>query len=216
LVVVGNEYLATRAKKAGAAWVESVPTVIDLERYPSPKKFNAAGAVPRIVWIGSPGTVPYLARLAEPLAALARRCDFALRVVGGKLTLPGINIECVDWTENSEVASIAEGDIGIMPLRDTPWERGKCGYKLIQYMACGLPVVASPVGVNQQIVREGENGFLASNNGEWVACLERLLLDPQLRAQMGAAGRQRVESEYCVQVTASRYGRLLSEAALPG
>jgi glycosyltransferase involved in cell wall biosynthesis len=91
-----------------------------------------------------------------------------------------------------------------MPLLDSPWERGKCGYKLIQYMACGLPVVASPVGVNSVIVREGVNGFLASADEEWAVALETLIRDAALRQRMGSAGRQRVEDEYCVQQTAPR------------
>lgn len=213
LVVAGNEYLAARARQAGAAKVEIVPTVIDLDRYPKPNGSESQSATPRIVWIGSPATVPFLARLSESLRALARQHDFILRVVGGKLGLPGVNVECIEWAETSEVARIAESDIGIMPLRDTLWERGKCGYKLIQYMACGLPVVASPVGVNGEIVRDGSNGFLAQSDEEWTLHLARLLGDPELRFRMGAVGRQRVEAEYCVQVTASRYASLLSCAA---
>jgi glycosyltransferase involved in cell wall biosynthesis len=126
--------------------------------------------------------------------------------------LPGVDVECVDWTEDSEVTSIAECDVGIMPLNDTPWERGKCGYKLIQYMACGLPVVASPVGVNREIVRDDENGYLAKEPSDWVSRLGRLLANPQLRLTMGRSGRHRVESEYCVQHMAPRYVALLRRA----
>jgi len=214
LVVAGNRYLAQRAVDAGAPWVEVLPTVIDIERYGAPVRASPIHTVPRIVWIGSPGTVRYLAALAWPLAALAQRFDFVLRVVGGKLEMPGVKIECVDWSEETEVASIAGCEVGIMPLTDTPWERGKCGYKLIQYMACGLPVVASPVGVNREIVRDGENGFLAREPGDWVDCLERLLADSGLRQSMGRAGRQRVELEYCVQQAAPRWVTLLQKAAV--
>lgn len=212
LVVGGNEYLAARACEAGAPWVEVLPTVIDLERYAAPSGGSEANPVPRIVWIGSPGTVPYVARLAEPLAALAWRHRFVLRIVGGQLALPGVDVECLDWTEDSEVARITECEVGIMPLSDSPWERGKCGYKLIQYMACGLPVVASPVGVNRDIVREGESGFLAQEPADWVDRLGRLLDDAQLRHTMGRRGRQRVEQDYCVQQVAPRLIRLLRDA----
>lgn len=212
LVVVGNDYLAQRARQARAPWVEVLPTVIDLERYAVPVPDREARELPRIVWIGSPGTLPYLAGLAEPLAALARQHRFVLRVVGGRLALPGVELECLDWTEDSEVARIADCDVGIMPLSDTPWERGKCGYKLIQYMACGLPVVASPVGVNRDIVREGENGFLAEGPPDWVERLGQLLADAQLRRVLGHNGRQRVERQYCVQQVAPRLRSLLRQA----
>ncbi len=211
LVVGGNEYLARRAREAGAPWVEVLPTVIDLERYATPSRGAVANPVPRIVWIGSPGTLPYLVALAEPLAALARRHRFVLRIVGGQLVLPGVDVECLDWTEDSEVARITECEVGIMPLSDSPWERGKCGYKLIQYMACGLPVVASPVGVNRDIVREGENGFLAQEPADWVDRLGRLLDNAQLRHAMGRSGRRRVEQEYCVQKLAPLWAALMQK-----
>lgn len=213
LVVAGNEYLAERARYARASRVEILPTVIDLARYPLRVWQGLEGRVPCIVWIGSPGTAPYLAKLAAPLAALAQRRRYVLRVVGARLDLSGVEVESVEWTEDSEVVSIAECDIGIMPLTDTPWERGKCGYKLIQYMACGLPVVASPVGVNRQIVHDGENGFLARDPQEWVQRLEGLLADPALRARLGHAGRQRVQEEYCLQQVAPRLSLLLRTAA---
>ncbi|MBT2334942.1 glycosyltransferase family 4 protein [Variovorax paradoxus] len=212
LVIAGNDYLAQRARDAGAPWVEVLPTVIDLERYaPQPSHQGEAG-VPRIVWVGSPSTVKYLAALEISLATLAANIAFKLRVIGGTLEMAGVDVECVPWTEESEVQAIAECDVGIMPLSDSPWERGKCGYKLIQYMACGLPVVASPIGVNAQIVRDGTNGFLAASADAWVSKLEQLLGDADLRQSMGHAGRQRVEAEYCVQQVAPRLASLLLKA----
>lgn len=212
LVVGGNAYLAQRARDAGAPWVEVVPTVIDLARYVAKPQVSGQLAVPRIVWIGSPSTVQYLAAREAPLAALARRIPFKLRVIGGTLDMSGVDVECVRWTEDSEVESIAQCDVGIMPLADSPWERGKCGYKLIQYMACGLAVVASPIGVNTQIVQDGINGFLAEGADEWVAKLGQLLGDAPLRETMGQAGRRRVEEEYCVQQVAPRLAGLLLNA----
>lgn len=213
LVVSGNNYLAQRARDAGAKWVEVVPTVIDLERYRLRMQTPAVDAVPRIVWIGSPSTVRYLQLLREPLRVLAERQPFVLRVIcGGEVELPGVQVEVLPWSEDTEVADIGACDLGVMPLQDSPWERGKCGYKLIQYMACGLPVVASGVGVNPEIVRNGENGFLANTRQEWVAALGKLLGDPALRMQMGAAGRQRVEDEYCIQKTGPRMAKLLQSA----
>lgn len=213
LVIGGNAYLVQRARDAGAQWVELVPTVIDLERYPLEPKSSSGESTPKIVWIGSPSTVRYLSGLAAPLAELAKSVPFKLRVIGAQLEMEGVEVECVPWTEASEVSAIAECDIGVMPLSDSPWERGKCGYKLIQYMACGMPVVASPVGVNKEIVEQGVNGFLADDMAAWVDALGQLLTQPQLRARLGKAGRLRVESTYCLQVTARSMANLLLQAA---
>lgn len=212
LVVAGNPYLAERATAAGAQHVELLPTVIDLQRYPAPQARKPAQDVPRIVWIGSPSTARYLQLLHQPLQKLAAQQPFVLRVIGAKVDLPGVPLELVDWAENTEVADVAACDVGVMPLLDSPWERGKCGYKLIQYMACGLPVVASPVGVNGSIVQQGGNGFLADSPQAWITALQTLLADAALRKQLGQAGRLRVEQEYCLQVTNSRLAALLRGA----
>lgn len=213
LVVAGNAYLAQRARDAGAPWVVIVPTVIDLDRYTAKSTLTHGGEPLRIVWVGSPSTVRYLALLREPLAALSQQFAFKFRVIGGgEIDLPDVDVEYMQWTEATEVASIQACDIGVMPLLDSPWERGKCGYKLIQYMACGLPVVASPVGVNGEIVRDGENGFLADSAREWVEALARLLSDAALRQQMGKAGRQRVVEAYSIQQVAPQFLALLQSA----
>ena len=211
LVIGGNDYLAERARRAGAPWVEVLPTVIDRDRYPLHRPARQDD-VPRIVWIGSPSTIGYLAALGASLAVLAKHVAFTLRVIGSTLEMPGVDVECVMWTEQSEAAAISECDIGIMPLKDSSWERGKCGYKLIQYMACALPVVASPVGVNTQIVRDGVNGLLAASPEDWVAKLTQLLSDVPMRERMGRAGREFVESEYCLQQIAPRLANLLLKA----
>jgi len=216
LVVAGNQYLAQRARDAGAAWVEELPTVIDLERYPKAcvAKASLADGLPRVVWIGSPSTVHYLQQIAEPLQALAARRPFVLRVIGGgAIDLPGVQVEVLAWTEATEVASIQAADVGVMPLKDTPWEQGKCGYKLIQYMACGLPVVGSAVGANHDIVVHGTTGFLANTPQDWLAGLETLLTDAALRQHMGRACRARVEDFYCIQQTGPRMVDLLKKAA---
>jgi glycosyltransferase involved in cell wall biosynthesis len=121
------------------------------------------------------------------------------------------DIEVIPWTEESEVSSIQSFDIGIMPLPDEPWERGKCGYKIIQYMACGLPVVASPVGVNTKIIQKGKNGFLARNPKEWETALIKLIANPKLRKQMGTNGRVLAEQEFSLQVQSPRLENILSD-----
>ncbi len=215
LVVAGNEYLARRARDAGARRVEVIPTVIDLLRYPNTAcSYAPRNGLPRIVWIGSPCTAHYLEVLREPLARLAIQIPFVLRVIGsGSFEMADVQVEVGSWSEDTEAQTIHECDVGVMPLLNGPFEKGKCGYKLIQYMACGLPVVASKVGANMEIVEEGTTGFLASTPDEWYATLAKLLDDRALRTRMGAAGRQQVEKHFCLQQTGPQLVDLLCSAA---
>lgn len=215
LVITGNDYLAQRAHMAGSPCVEVIPTVIDLERYRFSKSSlkEPVRKLPIIVWIGSPSTVRYLEILHKPLQLLAQRHHFVLRIIGAVYNVPGVEVEYVQWSEETEVDSIAAGDIGIMPLFNTPWEQGKCGYKLIQYMACGLPVVASRVGVNGDIVTNGFNGYLANEDFEWLDSLDKMLSDPDLRTKMGREGRKLVEDKYCLQVAKYQMISCLRRAA---
>lgn len=213
LVVAGNQYLAEFARQAHAPHVEVVPTVIDLARYPLADRREEGCALPCVGWIGQRATASFLAPyvpLFERLSADGRARFAAVGIDAQSLGLP---MASMAWTEQSEVASIASFDIGIMPLLDGSFERGKCGYKLIQYMACGLPVVASPVGVNRQIVEHGVNGFLAETPAQWEQALQTLLADANLRQRMGQAGRQKVEREYCLQVTGPKMAALLQDAS---
>jgi glycosyltransferase involved in cell wall biosynthesis len=206
MVVAGNNYLAQRARNAGCTRVEVVPTVIDLDRYAPKYYIEEENSICRIVWIGSPSTAKYLQMLMAPLIALRRTHTFKLRVIGVPgLVIPSVDVEAVEWTEASEVDALRVCDIGVMPLIDGSWERGKCGYKLIQYMACALPVVGSAVGVNSEIICHGVNGYLASANEDWVACLATLIDDAALRYRMGQNGREQVEDFYCVQQIGPKY-----------
>lgn len=210
-VVGGSPYLCERARHAGARQVIYLPTVIDLERYPELPRLSASDHPLRLGWMGTPFTSKFLQIIRAPLQLLAQRIDFELLVVGGAVEIPGVNVKTVQWTESTEVGLIQQMDIGLMPLHDSAWEKGKCGYKLIQYMACGKAVVASPVGVNRQLVSEGVNGFCASSEAEWVSALERLLKDADLRQACGLASRQRVENLYCLQKTAPQLVALFKE-----
>lgn len=215
LVVAGNNYLAEFARQSGARHVEVLPTVIDLDRYPAPvqKSVLDQSPSPCVGWIGQRSTASLLApynQLFECLASTGQARFAAIGIDTSTLDLP---MKSIPWTEQTEVASIAGFDIGIMPLVDKPFERGKCGYKLIQYMACGLPVVASPVGVNCQIVDHGVNGFLAETPEQWKQALQTLLTDKSLRQRMGQMGRQKVEREYCIQVTGPKLAKLLMASA---
>ena len=211
IVVAGNDYLARRARQAGARQVEIVPTAIDLERYRDPP---AAPRTDRVAvgWIGIPLNAHYLT-IVEP--ALRAVDQLKLHVVGAPVPgeLAGIPAESFAWSEDSEIARISAFDIGIMPLHDTPWERGKCAYKLLQVMAAGRPVIASPVGANAQVVRHGVNGFLADTTEEWTNALRTLASDPALRQRMGAEARRTVQDRYSAAIVAPRLAAILQQAA---
>lgn len=201
LVIVGNAYLANRAQNAGANRVEILPTVVDMIRYSVAN--SVSHAAPIIGWIGSPSTAKFLNEIGPALKNIVDSRGVQVVAIGANADqLSDLPIEVLPWREATEVADIQNFDIGIMPLPDEPFERGKCGYKLIQYMACGKPVVASPVGVNQVIVSDGINGFLASTHSEWVNALVQLIDKPELRKKMGAMGREKVDAEYSLQNTA--------------
>lgn len=209
-VLAGNAFLESYARRFNAR-VSIVPTTIDTERY-SPA-LRRPGNIPVIGWTGSYSTARYLARLAGPLQRLRRRHEFRVVVVGAPaLELPGVELELRPWRSASEVQDLADFDVGLMPLDDTEWERGKCGLKALQYMALGIPAVVSPVGVNTEIVRDGENGLLAGSEPEWEAALGRLLRDAGLRRRLGQAGRLTVESGYACRVHAPRVAAAFREA----
>jgi glycosyltransferase involved in cell wall biosynthesis len=216
IVTAGNAYLADYARSF-CSHVEIVPTVVDLNTYTrrsDPLSENAA----MIGWIGTPSTwTEYMAPMMPLLTQAADAAGARIAAVGaGRAAAAHPLLDNLPWTEDSEVARIHEMDIGIMPLTDTPWARGKCGYKLIQYMACGIPVIASPVGVNAEIVEHGVNGFLVSSDAEWAEALQILLHDPGLRARMGEAGRRKVEREYSLQVWGPRVAQMLRDVASTG
>jgi glycosyltransferase involved in cell wall biosynthesis len=212
LVIVGNKYLAARALQAGAKWVEIIPTVVDMERYDS-CSVVAYNDLPRVVWIGSPSSLQYLLEIGSSLRRLMELKPFVLRVIGGgRVEMPGVQVECIGWSEEAEVGLIKECHIGIMPLRNGAWEEGKCAYKLIQYMACGLPTVASAVGANCEVVLNGETGFLVSSGDQWVEQLSRLLDDGALREKMGRAGHSRSTQHYSLRTVAPRLESLLRQA----
>ena len=212
MVIAGNEYIAQYALKSGARRVEVIPTVIDLDRYHTKKCYTDDSFT--IGWIGSPVTSTYLSTMHSMLHEVCSEGRARVVLVGaGRMNMEGVPVEIRAWSEKTEVSDIQTFDVGIMPLPDTPWERGKCGYKLIQYMACGIPVIASPVGVNTSIVQNGENGFLAKTREDWVDALRTLIADKQLCRRMGVLGRKKVENEYSLRVTEPRLLSLLCRAA---
>jgi glycosyltransferase involved in cell wall biosynthesis len=215
VVVAGNDYLRSRALKAGAKRVELLPSCIDIERYKAPFSTPARGFT--VGWIGTPLTAEYLNTIYPALSEVCKGSDVRVMLIGaGQFRMDGFPFQVMEWSEEREVSDIKEFDVGIMPLPDEPWTRGKCGYKLIQYMACAKPVVASPVGINKEIVEHGVNGMLAENTADWVNALMQLRRDSGLREELGKSGRSKVEREYCIQATAPRLLSLLRDAAAAG
>lgn len=214
VVTAGNQYLSDRAESAGANRVEIVPTVVDMEPYQHASGQRADDRV-RIGWIGTPETwSSFATSFAGWIAQVAEREGAVFRVVGAE-PRPRVKapFEFMPWSEEAEVSLLKGMDLGLMPLPDTPWTRGKCGYKLIQYMACGLPVIASPVGVNREIVEPGVNGFLAETEEEWHDALTTLVRDQDLRRRMGQAGRAKIIDNFSLQVQGPRVAQLLRSVA---
>lgn len=215
LVIAGNQYLAERATNAGAPRVECLPSVVDVNQYALTEP--SEGQDFRIGWIGSPVTAPYLDLVREAVSKLHYESPVKIILIGaGRVQpFPDVPAEVLPWSESIELTLSQQFDVGIMPLANGPFERGKCGYKLIQYMASGLPVVASPVGVNREIVEPQVNGYLATSSEQWLAALRELRESAQIRKTMGQAGRRKAEQKYNLQGTASKLFSLLSSLTKP-
>jgi glycosyltransferase involved in cell wall biosynthesis len=210
-VTVGNPVLAAFAQQY-ARVVSVVPSTIDTDAYlplarpPSPR--------PVLGWTGSPTTLPHLASLVPALVRLSHLADFELRIVGGDLKVPGVRVTTLPWQAATEVEDLRVIDVGLMPLPDDDWSRGKCAMKALQYMALAIPAVVSPVGANASVVDHGVNGLHASTEDEWVEHLGALLRDPARRASLGTRARQTVEERYSCRVHAPRMARIFRDAAL--
>src|SRR5262245_49290874 len=214
-VIAGNAYLAEYARQFTQS-VTVVPTTIDTDAYTSPPADPQRVTV--VGWSGSHSTVQHLRTLDEALRRLAARRVFRLRVIGApEYTLEGVDVDARPWRADTEIADFTGIDVGIMPLPDDRWSRGKCGLKALQYMALGIPAICSPVGVNREIISHDQNGLLAASTDEWIAGLTELLQSAALRRRLGEAGRTTVESRYsaAVQVDVVR-GVLESAAARRG
>lgn len=210
-VAAGNEYLAGIFRQQGCR-ATVIPTVIDSLRYSI--KPHGPTTSPTLVWIGSHSTLPYLQSFLPALEQTASEIPGLKLLTIADVTVSSdrIAVEHEPWTEAGEAAALCRGDIGIAPTPEDPWTMGKCGFKILQYMAAGLPVIASPVGANAQIVLDGQTGFLPRTVADWPSSIVRLATDAGLRARMGAAARQRVEKEYSLQRAADQWAKLLGNA----
>jgi glycosyltransferase involved in cell wall biosynthesis len=193
--------------------VEILPTSIDTALYQptTATEFDP----PTVVWIGSPENLVYLEMIRPALARLTERHPtLKMRIICSHFPdWPEVHIEKIAWSSATEAKALATAHIGVMPLTDDEWARGKCAFKLLQYMAAALPCVASPVGANTEAVINGVNGFHARSADEWERNLEALILSPELRARFGGNGRVHVESRYAMHTYRARYAELLRRLA---
>ncbi|MCL4479025.1 MAG: glycosyltransferase family 4 protein [Deltaproteobacteria bacterium] len=206
-IIAGNNYLVSHAKLYNDH-ISVIPTIVDTDYYKSTDiKQDKSNVV--IGWIGSGSTAMYLKLLDNIWKRLPENCS--LKIIGGGYNPDGIKTENVKWSLDTELTEMSEFDIGIMPLPDNEWTRGKCGLKVLQYMAMEMPCAASPVGVNTGIIQDGINGFLAKDEKEWVEKLSLLIENPELRQRLGMAGRKTVEERYSVKDWAPVYLKIIKE-----
>ncbi len=212
LAVVENPYTARFAARH-VSQVAIITGPIDTQRYCGANSEVDGNGQVVLGWIGSATTLPYLDLIAAPLERLCRRFpQVRLCLIGAHEAPRGdFPVEVKAWRLEDEVEDLRGFDIGLMPMPDDPWTRGKGGYKLLQYMAMGLPVVTSPVGVNREIVSDGDNGFWAGDAAEWEERLARLIDDAALRRAMGQRGRAAMEARYALDVSSRRLFDLLQE-----
>lgn len=223
-VIAGNRFLADFAKQyVRKIWI--IPTPIDLEIYqrqpekPDPEKPDKDVVVG---WSGCTANNFYFNEMIPVLNALAKKAEFRIVIISNDLKnidvqkLNGTPLRFVEWKKPSEVEDLRQMDIGIMPLEDDEWSRGKCGLKALQYMALGIPAVCSPVGINQEIIEDGVNGFLAATREEWIHKLFRLVQDSELRKAMAFEARKTVETRYSVEANAPKLIQVIEEALQNG
>jgi hypothetical protein len=198
-VIAGNSFLADYASRFNRH-VTVVPSSIDPDAYPQSTNSNVVG------WIGSRTTLPYL----KPLKPIFETLGIKPRIIAsGDPSQLGFASEFRPWRLETELEELSQIGIGMAPLPDTLWERGKCGVKILQYMACGIPAVASPVGANTDIITHGVNGFLVSATEEWTRTLHTLIADSNLRKMLGAAGRETVAKRFTIQQAAETINSVL-------
>lgn len=209
-IICGNSFIAEYFDGLGCRTF-SVPTAVDTERFsPLAKRDDTA---PIVGWSGTAGNLVHLQRIETALHQVLKRHRSArLRVICDRRPtfrlLPADRVEFVKWSEETEVEAVRELDIGLMPLAEDEWSRGKCALKMLIYMACGIPVVVTPVGANAEILGQGDLGFGARSDAEWVDALSQLLSERELAIRMGAVGRAVVERGFSSEVVAARLARV--------
>jgi glycosyltransferase involved in cell wall biosynthesis len=210
LVIAGNPYLAEHAQKFNSR-VEVLPTGLNTKAYTVETKPENDGKI-RLVWIGSKSTLPYLARIKPALEEIGARFDnVILRIICNDFfDLQNMKVEKHQWSKHTEAFDLIASDIGLAPLADDRFTKGKCGYKILQYQAPGLPVVASPVGVNAEYVHEGVTGFHAINTSQWIDKISKLIENAELRKKMGREGNVHVQ-RFDLNIIAKQLASMIKE-----
>ena len=206
---MGNDYLYNYARQFNQNTI-IIPTCINIEKdYFKIKQHRNEGI--NIGWTGSHSTLKYLNEWVPVINELQKEFNFNFLVIADKNPLlPVKNFQFIPWNADTEADDLLNIDIGVMPLPEVEWSKGKCGFKLIQYFALAIPAIASPVGVNKIIIEEEVNGFLCTTEDEWNSSLKKLLLDNDLRKKMGLAGRKKIEEQYSIKSQAAKYIQLFS------
>jgi glycosyltransferase involved in cell wall biosynthesis len=200
VVSCGNDYLAGYARRFSERVVIN-PTTIDVWQLHNPALYpKPLNDFVTVGWTGSHSTLPYLQNIIKPLKTIAEKYPSIriLIIADTAPTFPLNNIVFRQWSKETEISNLAEIDIGLMPLPDDEWTRGKGGFKALQYLAMEIPALLSPVGINTEIVQDGVHGFHCSTHDHWVSRLEELILDKKLRLKMGRSGREKVIKDYSV------------------
>ncbi|MFH1508136.1 MAG: glycosyltransferase family 4 protein [Candidatus Omnitrophota bacterium] len=207
-VLAGNDYLAGFARKYNPN-VYVIPTVIDTDKCVVKKKGSVSSIV--VGWTGSDTTLDFLKPMEPVFRVLSNQFDgLRFKIIGGDPDFNALpNVISIPWSLSDELNQISSFDIGIMPIPDDPWTRGKCGFKAILYMSMEIPCVCSAVGVNKSIIKDGVNGFLASTEKEWIDKLSLLIEDAKLREKIGQAGRKTVEEGYSLKAYSGKFVDIL-------
>jgi glycosyltransferase involved in cell wall biosynthesis len=203
LVIAGNEFLKQEAEKYHSN-VRVLPTPVDGERYTA--KHHEKRNIVNIGWIGDHGSIHYMESYKDVWETLGRKYKHVVLniVCDTFIETEHIRLRKINWSYEKEIEDLQDFDIGVMPIFDDLWSKGKCGFKIIQYCGVGIPAVCTPVGINREVVEDGVNGFWAKDKTEWVEKLSALIDDGELRATMGKKGREKVMAGYTVQACAPR------------
>jgi glycosyltransferase involved in cell wall biosynthesis len=213
-IIAGNNYLKDYALKFNQN-VSVIPTSIDTDRYTVKQKERGKKDKIIIGWIGSYSTAFYLDQLKGVFKALGHKYKIGLHIIGADgFRLDGVDVTIKKWSLEREVSDLQELDIGVAPLIDNEWAKGKCGLKVLQYMGIGIPCVSSPVGVNAEIIKDGINGFLAGAESEWIEKLSLLVEDEALRERLGKNARITVEKNFSLKENASKLASILKKVSL--
>lgn len=205
----GNAFLLDEAGRYKTSGLYCVPTVVETDEYPVKEHKEHRPFV--VGWIGSSSTLRYLEEIREVIVALSEMKDVECRIIADKpfnMDRPGIIFQ--KWNKDDEKSMVLDFDVGIMPVKDDIWSRGKCGLKLIQYMAAGLPSIAHPVGVAREIIQDGVNGFLRTDKNGWINAIEMIKNDTSLRQRIGEAARRTAEEKYSLKVWGPRYAEIVN------